>query len=307
MTPIRTVAIVGAGTMGRRIAFDCVRFGRLTRLYDAAPGVAEDAVRWVRSTMEQWREQGRLSADVADRAVALIQAAQELDQCARDADLAFESVPENVALKRRVFAELDRVLPPNALIVSNTSAIPASRLATATARPERVLNVNFGHLGHRKVEMMGHAGTAPEAIAVVSAFLRELGLVPIVVRGESVGYATNRVWRAVKKEVLKLLDRDVVSAEDIDRGWMLDWGTNIGPCALMDHIGLDVVRDIELIYYDESGDENDRPPALLDRMLAAGKLGTKSGEGFYRYPNPSYEQPGFLDAPTPAAEQPEPH
>ena len=295
MTPIRTVAIVGAGTMGRRIAFDCVRYGLLTRLYDAAPGVAEDAVRWVRSTMEQWRDEGRLSADVADRAVALIEASQELDQCARDADLAFESVPENVALKRRVFAELDRVLPPNALIVSNTSAIPASRLATATARPERVLNVNFGHLGHRKVEMMGHAGTAPEAIAAVNSFLRELGLVPIVVRGESVGYATNRVWRAVKKEVLKLLDRDVVSAEDIDRGWMLDWGTNIGPCALMDHIGLDVVRDIELIYYDESGDENDRPPAFLDRMIAAGRLGTKSGEGFYRYPNPSYEQPGFLD------------
>ncbi|MGH7695754.1 MAG: 3-hydroxyacyl-CoA dehydrogenase family protein [Gemmatimonadaceae bacterium] len=295
MSQIRTVAIVGAGTMGRRIAFDCVRYGVLTRLYDAAPGVAEDAVRWVRATMEQWREQGRLSANVADRAVALIQASQELDQCARDADVAFESVPENVALKRRVFAELDRVLPPNALIVSNTSAIPASRLATATARPERVLNVNFGHLGHRKVEVMGHAGTAVETIAIAHAFLRELGLVPIVVRGESVGYATNRVWRAVKKEVLKLLDRDVVSAEDIDRGWMLDWGTNIGPCALMDHIGLDVVRDIELIYYDESGDETDRPPALLDRMLAAGKLGTKSGEGFYRYPNPSYEQPGFLD------------
>jgi len=281
--------------MGRRIAFDCVRYGLLTRLYDAAPGVAEDAVRWVRSTMEQWREQGRLSADVADRAVALIQAAQELDQCAGDADLAFESVPENVALRRRVFAELDRVLPPNALIVSNTSAIPASRLATATARPERVLNVNFGHLGHRKVEMMGHAGTAPEAIAAVNSFLRELGLVPIVVRGESVGYATNRVWRAVKKEVLKLIARGVVSAEDIDRGWMLDWGVDVGPCGLMDHIGLDVVRDIELIYYDESGDENDRPPAFLDGMIAAGKLGAKSGEGFYRYPNPSYEQPGFLD------------
>ena len=281
--------------MGRRIAFDCVRYGLLTRLYDAAPGVAEDAVRWVRSTMEQWREQGRLSADVADRAVALIQAAQELDQCAGDADLAFESVPENVALKRRVFAELDRVLPPNALIVSNTSAIPASRLATATARPERVLNVNFGHLGHRKVEMMGHAGTAPEAIAAVNSFLRELGLVPIVVRGESVGYATNRVWRAVKKEVLKLIARGLVSAEDIDRGWMLDWGVDVGPCGLMDHIGLDVVRDIELIYYDESGDENDRPPAFLDGMIAAGKLGTKSGEGFYRYPNPSYEQSGFLD------------
>ncbi len=295
MAPIRTVAIVGAGTMGRRIAFDCVRCGFRTRLYDAAPGVAHDAVQWVRLTMDKWREEGRLAAEIAERALALIQAAEDLDQCARDVDLAIESVPENGVLKRRVFAELDRALPPNALIVSNTSAIPASRLATATGRPERVLDVNFGHLGHRKVEVMGHAGTAPETIAAVSAFLRELGLVPIVLRGESVGYAGNRVWRAVKKEVLKLLDREIVSAEDMDRGWMLDWETKVGPCGLMDHIGLDVVRDIELIYYDESGDESDRPPALLDRMIGAGKLGTKSGEGFYRYPNPSYEQPGFLD------------
>lgn len=295
MTPIRTVAIIGAGTMGRRIAFDCVRSGVRTRLYDAAPGVAEEAVQWVRATMDHWRQEGRVATDVVDRAVVLLQASKDLGECARDADLAFESVPENVALKRRVFAELDAALPPNAFLVSNTSAIPPSRLAIATGRPERVLNVNFGHLGHRKVEMMGHAGTALETIAVVSAFLRELGLILIVVRGESVGYATNRVWRAVKKEVLKLLDRGLVSAEDIDRGWMLDWGTNIGPCGLMDHIGLDVVRDIELIYYDESGDESDRPPPLLDRMLAAGKLGTKSGAGFYRYPNPNYEQPGFLD------------
>jgi len=295
MTPIRTVAIVGAGTMGRRIAFDCVRCGLTTRLYDAAPGVAQNAVQWVRLTMEQWRQEGRLAADIAERALSLIEASQDLAQCAHDADIAIESVPENVALKRSVFVELDRVLPPNALIVSNTSAIPASRLASATTRAERVLNVNFGHLGHRKVEMMGHARTAPEAIAAVNSFLRELGLVPIVVRGESVGYATNRVWRAVKKEVLKLIDRGLVSAEDIDRGWMLDWGVDVGPCGLMDHIGLDVVRDIELIYYGESGDENDRPPAFLDGMIAAGKLGTKSGEGFYRYPNPSYEQPGFLD------------
>jgi 3-hydroxybutyryl-CoA dehydrogenase len=295
MAPIRTVAIVGAGTMGRRIAFDCVRCGVLTRLYDAAPGVAEDAVQWVRVTMDQWRQEGRLAADIAERALSLIEASQDLAQCAHDADIAFESVPENVALKRSVFAELDRALPPNALIVSNTSAIPASRLASATTRAERVLNVNFGHLGHRKVELMGHAGTALETIATTRAFLLELGLVPIVVRGESVGYATNRVWRAVKKEVLKLIDRGLVSAEDIDRGWMLDWGVDVGPCGLMDHIGLDVVRDIELIYYDESGDENDRPPAFLDGMIAAGKLGAKSGEGFYRYPNPSYAQPGFLD------------
>ena len=295
MTQIRTVAIVGAGTMGRRIAFDCVRFGCRTRLYDRAPGVAQQAVEWVSTMMDEWHNQGRVSADAAERARRLLEPCPDLDSCAREADLAIESVPENVVVKRRVFEDLDRILPPNAALVSNTSAIQPSRLASATSRPERVLNVNFGHLGHRKVEVMGHAGTDPEMMAAVIDFLRGMGFIPIVLHGESVGYATNRVWRAVKKEVLAQLDRGLVSAEDIDRGWMLDWGTSIGPCGLMDHIGLDVVRDIELIYYDESGDVADRPPPLLDRMIAAGKLGTKSGEGFYRYPNPSYEQPDFLD------------
>jgi 3-hydroxybutyryl-CoA dehydrogenase len=298
MTQIRTVAIIGAGTMGRRIAFDCARFGCRTRLYDSTPGVAQQAVEYVNTMMGEWRNEGRVSADAAERARTLLEASPNLDSCSREADLAIESVPENVTVKRRVFSALDRVLPPNAPLVSNTSAIPPSRLASATERPERVLNVNFGHLGHRKVEVMGHAGTSSETLATVIDFLRSMGFIPIVLRGESVGYATNRIWRAVKKEVLAQLDRGLVSAEDIDRGWMLDWGTSIGPCGLMDHIGLDVVRDIELIYYDESGDDADRPPPLLDRMIAAGKLGTKSGEGFYSYPNPRYEQPGFLDGVT---------
>jgi 3-hydroxybutyryl-CoA dehydrogenase len=158
---------------------------------------------------------------------------------------------------------------------------------------------------------MGHHATSSETHATVIDFLRSIGFIPIVLHGESVGYATNRIWRAVKKVVLAQLAcgqecslgttrSRLVSAEDIDRGWMLDWGTSIGPCGLMDHIGLDVVRDIELIYYDESGDDADRPPPLLDRMIAAGKLGKKSGVGFYTYPNPSYEQPGFLDGGTQA-------
>ncbi len=141
---------------------------------------------------------------------------------------------------------------------------------------------------------MGHPCTSVETLKAATSFIRDLGLIPILVKGESVGYALNRVWRAVKKEVLHLLEQGQVTAEDIDRGWMLDWGTPVGPCGLMDQIGLDVVRDIEMVYFRASGDPSDRPPPFLHAMIGAGKLGVKSGEGFYNYPSPAYIRPDWL-------------
>ncbi len=295
---IRIVAIIGAGTMGRRIAFDCVRYGRETRLFDATDGVVERATQWIEERMREHVERGDIDDQTRRRAMAVLIPCTTIEQAASGADIAIENVPERVELKRAVFAQLDALLPLHALLGTNTSSIPGSWLADATAHPERIFNANFGHLGHAKVELMGHAGTSPETMARAERFLRELGFIPIVVRRESVGYASNRVWRAVKKEVLELLDRGVATPADIDRGWMLDWHVPIGPCALMDKIGLDVVRDIELIYFQASGDERDRPPALLDRLIAEGKTGEKSGEGFYRYPNPAYLAPDFLQGTT---------
>jgi 3-hydroxybutyryl-CoA dehydrogenase len=108
------------------------------------------------------------------------------------------------------------------------------------------------------------------------------------------GYALNRTWRAVKRETLHLVAEGYVDFEDLDRGWMLNFGSPWGPCGLMDIVGLDVIRDIEMQYYLDSGDELDRPPAFLDAWVAEGRLGVKSGQGFYNYPNPEYERPGWL-------------
>ena len=167
-------------------------------------------------------------------------------------------------------------------------------MADATERPEKAFNFNFGPPDDLKVEVMGHPLTDPSIIEVVMNFVKSLGLVPILVRREIMGYAGNRVWRAVKKEVLFLLDGGYATAEDIDRGWMLEWETSIGPCGLMDIVGLDVIRDIEMVYYEASNDPSDRPPQLLLKMIEQGKLGVKSGEGFYKYPHPAYKKPGWL-------------
>lgn len=290
---IETIAVVGGGTMGQRIAFGCLLGRRRTRVFDVVSGVAETACLRVGEMVRQ-RVADRRLPDGTESVLRLLEPAESLQQCVEGADLVFETVPENVELKQQVFAEIDRYLGPTALLSTNTSSIPGSWLACCTHSPERVFNANWGTPDHLKIEVMGHPGTAPQTLAAGVEFFREIGLVPIVVKGELVGYATNRIWRAVKKEVLKLLDAGYLTPEEVDRAWMLDWGTPIGPCGLMDKIGLDVVRDIEMIYCRASGDPSDAPPPLVHRMIAEGKLGVKTGVGFYTYPDPAYKRKDWL-------------
>lgn len=284
--------------MGRRIAFGCIIKGVPAHLYDVEPSVLDEARDAVEALLDEWVEAGRLVPEMRSAARSLLSIHTSLDACLDDADLVIEAVPEDVDLKREVFAEIDEAAGPDALIATNTSSIPGSWLADATGRPEKVINVNFGPPEDRKVEVMGHPDTDPATRNAVTSFLRDLGLIPIQVQREIMGYAINRIWRAIKKETLFLVDGGYATPEAIDRGWMLEWDASMGPCGLMDKVGLDVVRDIEMMYYRESGDPSDRPPPLLDEMIEAGKLGKKSGEGFYSYPDPAYEREGWLEGET---------
>lgn len=294
MENITKVGIVGAGTMGRRIAFGCVIRGKETRLYDILPEATENALETVRGLIEERIADGRLAPEIFESALSSLSVSSSLEPCVSGVDLVIENVSEKLDLKRKVFSEIGQYTDPDTLIGTNTSSIPGSKLADATGRPEKFFNFNFGPPDDLRVEVMGNPLTAPATIEAVIRFVKELGLVPILVRHEIMGYACNRVWRAIKKEVLFLLDGDYVTPEDIDRGWMLEWETFIGPCGMMDIIGLDVVRDIENVYYRASGDPSDRPPKLLLDMIKQGKLGLKTGEGFYKYPNPAYKKPGWL-------------
>jgi 3-hydroxybutyryl-CoA dehydrogenase len=295
MIDIERVGIVGAGTMGRRIAFGCIIEGVSAHLYDVEDAVVDEARAAVETLLDEWVEAGRLTSDRRAPAASRLSTHSSLSECVEGVDLVVEAVPENVDLKRTVFAEIDEAAAPDTLLVTNSSSIPGSELADATDRPEQVANVNFGPPEDRKVEVMSHSDTESATMEAVVAFVRNLGLVPIRVQREIMGYAVNRIWRAVKKETLFLLDGGYATPEDIDRGWMLEWDAPMGPCGLMDKVGLDVVRDIEQTYYEESGDPSDRPPQLLHDMIEAGKLGEKTGEGFYSYPDPAYEQDGWLE------------
>jgi 3-hydroxybutyryl-CoA dehydrogenase len=291
---ISKVGIVGAGTMGRRIAFQCLAAGREVGLFDISNEAAEAAQEAIRSWFSERAANCRPPRRGRREKMPSPTICTSIRECVSGVDLAIETVTEDERTKRKVFAEIDRHAGPRTLIATNTSSLPGSRLADATRRPEKTFNFNFGPLGDLKVEVMGHPRTAPSSLEAAVGFVWGIGLVPILVKREIMGYALNRVWRAVKKEVLFLIEGGYATAEDIDQGWILEWKTSLGPCGLMDVVGLDVVRDIEMVYYKNSRDPSDRPPKFLLKMIREGKLGVKSGEGFYKYPSPAYGRPGWL-------------
>lgn len=294
MKDVNNVGIVGAGTMGRRIGFGCVIKGVSIKLFDIMPGAAHDALKAIKELIAEREADGRLAKGTLNKALPLVSISSTLEDCLSGVDMVIENVPEKVELKKKVFAEISRHTGADTLLGSNTSSIPGSQIAGAISKPENFFNFNWGKPDDIRVEVMGHPKTSPETIDSVIAFLKKLGIIPIEVKREIMGYCCNRIWRAVKKEVLFLLDGGYISAEDIDRGWMLEWETDIGPCAIMDYIGLDVVRDIEMNYYKNSGDPSDRPPKFLEEMISQGMLGEKTGEGFYKYPDPAYKKPDFM-------------
>ncbi|MCC6313828.1 MAG: 3-hydroxyacyl-CoA dehydrogenase family protein [Thermomicrobiales bacterium] len=300
---IERVAMIGAGTMGRQIAALVARSGRPVRLFDTAPEMLTAAPQRIREeTLTQpgldryAHHRFRLEppADV-DAMIARIALADSLADAVVDADLVIEAAPEVLELKRDLFADLS-LLAPAAILATNSSSMPSSLIASAVGDPGRLLNMHFfAPVWFRAmVELMSCGQTRPEVMASAEAFGASLGIVVAVVRGESKGFIINRVWRAVKREALRVVDEGHADPEDVDRLWMLFFGTPSGPFGIMDMVGLDVVADIETSYQQVATDPADKPSATLREMVRRGALGEKSGEGFYHHPNPEYSNPRWL-------------
>ena len=294
--PIETVCVVGAGFMGREIGFVCALGGYLTYQVDHSPAALEQAVRFHEAAAAEAVDTGRLSAAESAALLSRIRYTTSIPEGAATADIAIEAVPEVLATKRAVFAELDRVCPPHTILATNSSSFCASEIEDATRRPAQVLNMHFFSGLRRRpgVERMSSSATAAETLARAEAFARSIKVLPLRVCKESKGFIINRVWRVIKKECLRVADDGIASPEDVDKAFMLVFGTSVGPFGLMDEFGLDVIRDVELSYYRQSGDERDAPPRILLEKTERGDLGRKTGRGFYTYPHPAYEDPNWL-------------
>jgi len=291
---IQRVAVIGAGTMGWQIAARTANSGRVVALYDVVDGAVDRALAKMRSELpaavvgsdHEWDVPALL-----DR----VRAAGSIEDAVADADLVIEAVREHLLTKRTVFAELDR-LAPDAILATNSSSLPSATLADAVTRPDRLLNMHFfSPIWQREMlEVMSCGETDQDMMDVALGFGRSLGLITAEVRGQSMGFIINRVWRAVKRESLRVVDEGHATPENIDRLWMGFFGTPAGPFGVMDMVGLDVVSDIEASYVAVTQDPTDRVSPKLGEKVAAGELGEKTGRGFYAYPSPAYREPGFL-------------
>jgi 3-hydroxybutyryl-CoA dehydrogenase len=295
---VRRVAIVGAGTMGQQIAFQCAGHGYDVVIYDVKPAALEAAAARIDRYAGGLEAGGRITSELLESARARITLTADLEEAARDADLLSEAVPEDPDLKGRVLAEWGAVCPARTIFMTNTSTLLSSQFAKASGRPERVLALHF-HLPvwiNNLADVMPHPGTAPAVTQLVLAFARRIGQVPIELRREHNGYVFNSMYSALNTAAVTLAEQGVASIEDIDRSWMHVTKAPVGPLGALDAVGLDTVWTITDYWARELGDEQLRAnAAFLKAYVDRGDLGVKSGRGFYSYPDPAYARPGFIE------------
>ena len=282
--------------MGSQIALQAAVFGKRTWLYDVDDKVHQTSRSQQAELLDAMISEGVLEPDRKNSILDCIVRTDSLPEAVAQVDFVIEAVPEILSLKCDVFQKLDALCAPHTILATNSSSIRIARIESATDRPDRVLNAHFVQpiWKHPFVELMAGTQTSEETLQSVRGFMEETGVIPVQVRKQSTGFIYNRIWRAIKKEALRVVDSGVATVEDVDRTWMIQMETSMGPFGMMDVIGLDVVRDIEMVYFQESGDPSDAPPKVLLDKIAQGELGVKTGKGFYSYPSPTWEAAGFL-------------
>jgi len=280
---VQRVLVVGAGTMGSGIAQVASRAGYRTEVFDVAAGAAQRALDRIADSLSRAVEKGRCTAQEREEALARLAVASDLDGAAAQADLVVEAAPEDLKLKQDLFARISRAARPEAILASNTSSLPISAIAASARGPERVVGLHFFNPvpAMKLLEIVQGERTHPMVVTAARAVGARLGKEVVVVR-DVAGFATSRLGIALAMEAVRMLEEGVASAEEIDRAIELGYGHPMGPLKLTDHVGLDVRLAIAEHLTSELG-ERFRPPQLLRRMVRAGKLGKKSGEGFYKY------------------------
>lgn len=281
---IRKVTVIGAGTMGHGIAQVAAMAGFETCLQDVSAERLEAGREAVAKNLAKGVELGKVAAGARDAALARLAVEASLEASVRDADLVIEAVPEDLALKKRIFATLDECAPSRAILATNTSSLGVTEIASATDRPGKVLGLHFFNPVHvmKLLEIVrGHA-TSDETLKCARAFGERIEKTVIVVE-DVPGFATSRLGIVLGNEAMRMVEQGVASAQDIDTAMELGYRHPMGPLRLTDLVGLDVRLAISTYLHQELGGEQFRPPLILRKMVAAGKLGKKSGEGFYRY------------------------
>lgn len=280
---IRNVSILGSGTMGRGIAYLAAVSGLDTVLFDVDADALDAAKAAIDATLRKGVEKGKVTEAAAREALERVHLVPDLEPAVSGADLLIEAVPENFDLKKDLFAQADLFCGPETILASNTSSISISKLAATVERRDRFVGMHFFNPPHvmKLIEIVRGERTSDQTVEQIRELAVEMGKTPIIVR-DVPGFATSRLGVAIGLEAMRMLEEGVASAEDIDRAMELGYHHPMGPLRLTDLVGLDVRLGIAEYLASTLGPRFE-PPQLLRDLVAQGKLGKKTGEGFYRW------------------------
>jgi 3-hydroxybutyryl-CoA dehydrogenase len=284
MSKLDTVTIIGAGTMGHGIAQVAAAAGADVHLNDISAEAIQKGLDAVAKNLEKGIARGKVTEEQRDATLAKLHAAPDLDAAAAASDLIIEAAPESLELKQKIFRQIDAVAPEHAILGSNTSSLPVTKIARATNRPEKVVGLHFFNPVHimKLLEIVRGDDTTQEVIDAVVAFSGRIGKDPIVVK-DAPGFASSRLGLVIGLEAMRMFEQGVASAEDIDKAMTRGYGHPMGPLRLTDLVGLDVRLAIAEHLHKELNSEAFAVPQILRDYVAAGKLGKKAGQGFYSW------------------------
>ena len=280
---IKRATIIGGGTMGHGIAQVSAMAGIHTTLVDLNQDVLNAAQAKVTANLDNGVARGKVTEEAQTAALANLAFSTSNDSLA-ESDLFVEAVPENMDLKKALFKQADEQCPQGAILATNTSSLSVSEIASATSRPQNVIGLHFFNPVHimKLLEIVKGEQTDADTLARAVAYGKRIGKTHVVVN-DAPGFATSRLGICLGNEAMRMVEQGVASAQDIDTAMSLGYGHPVGPLQLTDMVGLDVRLAISTYLYEKLGTDTFKPPAIAQEMVAAGKLGKKSGEGFYQW------------------------
>lgn len=293
---VKQVLVLGSGTMGQQIGILCAFHDFDVVLYDLKQEILDKALERIKRKAVRLAKTYQFPPEKADEAIARISVSCDPEAAAKNADIISESVPENPELKGKIFAQFNDLCKPETIFTTNTSSLVPSQFADATGRPEKLCALHFHDTTMtRIVDVMPHPGTSQETLDIVKEFAEKIGQIAIILNKEHNGYVFNNMFMALLDSALALAANKVTSVEEVDRSWMGVMHTFIGPFGMMDSVGIDTVYHINKYWADQTDlPEAKANVAFLKTYVDQGKLGLKTGQGFYTYPNPAYAKPDFI-------------
>lgn len=295
---IKNVTIAGGGTLGSQIAWQTAFKGFNVTVYDAFDKGIEASKSFHKQFAELFLKTRDASQEEIDLTNSRLSYTTNLEEAVKDADLISESIPEDVEIKKSFYTELAKVAPEKTIFTTNSSTTIPSEYAKETGRPGKFVALHFanGIWDANIGEVMGRPDTDPEFFDRVVEFAREIGMVPIPIHKEQNGYVLNSLLVPLLSAAGNLLVNDVTDIESIDKTWMISTGVKMGPFGVMDIIGMQTMYNIDKLWGEKLGDEAmlARAAFIKHNYIDKGKMGVSTGEGFYKYPTPRYEEPDFL-------------